>query len=157
MSLLRAASDADVDAIAELWHRAWRDGHLGNVPDALLPHRELESFRARVPERLSGTTVASVGASIVGFATVLGDELEQLFVAEQARGGGIAVALIRHAERMIAQHFELAWLAVSKGNVRARSFYAREGWNDVGPFDYEAQVAGGTIAVPCHRYEKRLR
>jgi GNAT superfamily N-acetyltransferase len=156
MSSLRAATDADVDAIAELWHRAWRDGHVGHVPKALLPHRGLESFRARVPERLIGTTVASVGSIIVGFVTVLGDELEQLNVAESARGGGTAVALIRHAERVIAEHFEMAWLAASTGNARARRFYAREGWRDVGPFEYEAQVASGTIAVPCHRYEKHL-
>jgi GNAT superfamily N-acetyltransferase len=146
----------DVDAIADVWHRGWRDGHLGHVPEALLSHRGLDSFRRRVPERLLETTVATLESRVVGFATVHGDELEQLYVDESARGGGLAVALIRHAERVIAQRFELAWLAAATGNARARRFYAREGWIDAGPFEYLAQVAGGHIAVPCHRYEKRV-
>jgi ribosomal protein S18 acetylase RimI-like enzyme len=156
MPSLRAATVDDADAIAELWHRAWRDGHTGNVPDVLLLHRSLESFRRRVPERLSGTTVATVGTDIVGFVTVRGAELEQLFVDESARGTGAALALIRHGEGVIAEHFDLAWLAVATGNARARRFYEREGWSDAGAFEYEAQIAGGTILVPCHRYEKRV-
>jgi GNAT superfamily N-acetyltransferase len=156
MTALRAATLADVDAIAEVWHRCWRDGHWGHVPEALLPHRGLDSFRQRVPERLSSTTVAALDGRIVGFVTVLGDELEQLFVMDSARGTGTAVALIRHGERVIAEHSALAWLAAASGNARARRFYAREGWVDVGTFEYEAQVAHGTIGVPCHRYEKQL-
>jgi GNAT superfamily N-acetyltransferase len=109
-----------------------------------------------VPERLSSTTVATAGLDIVGFVTVRGDELEQLFVDQRARGTGVAAALIRHGESVIAEHFDLAWLAVATGNARARRFYAREGWTDAGAFEYSAAIAGGTIAVPCHRYEKRV-
>lgn len=156
MLTLRAATPDDVESIAELWHRGWLDGHRGNVPSALLPHRELGSFRLRVPERLKETTLAILEARRVGFVTVRNDELAQLFVAESARGGGAAVALIRHAERVIAARFSSAWLAVSTGNARARRFYEREGWSDVGAFDYLAQIEGGTIPVPCHRYEKRV-
>jgi ribosomal protein S18 acetylase RimI-like enzyme len=156
MTLLRAGTADDVDAIADVWHRAWRDGHLGHVPDALLVHRGVESFRRRVPERLSATTVATIESVIVGFVMVRSDELEQLFVSESARGSGAAVALIRHGESIIREHFGLAWLAVATGNARARRFYEREGWSDAGPFDYQAQVVGGSFSVPCHRYEKRL-
>jgi ribosomal protein S18 acetylase RimI-like enzyme len=156
MLTLRAAAPDDIEAIAQVWHRAWRDGHLGHVPEALLAHRHLESFLARVPERLSSTTLATLGGRVVGFVTVSADELEQLFVDASARGSGAAVALIRHGEGTIAQRFERAWLAVASGNARARRFYAREGWSDAGPFDYAAQVAGGSIAVPCHRYEKHV-
>ena len=153
---LRAASGDDVDSIAELWHAAWLDGHQGNVPPALLPHRDRDSFERRVPERLTATTVATLESRIVGFVTVHDDELEQLFVAASARGGDAAVALLRHGERVIAARFSRAWLAVSVGNARARRFYAREGWSDAGAFDYLAQIEGGTIVVPCHRYEKRV-
>jgi ribosomal protein S18 acetylase RimI-like enzyme len=156
MLTLRAASPDDIEVIAEVWHRAWRDGHLGHVPEALLAHRDLESFLRRVPERLASTTLATLGGRIVGFVTVSDDELEQLYVDASARGSGAAVALIRHGERTIAERFERAWLAVATGNARARRFYAREGWSDAGPFDYAAQVAGGSIAVPCHRYEKHV-
>lgn len=156
MLSLRAASAEDVDLIAEVWHRGWRDGHLGHVPAALLPHRGLESFRRRVPGRLSGSTVARIGTTLVGFVTVQDDELEQLYVVESARGRGVAVALIRHAEACIAERFALAWLAVAVGNARARRFYAREGWSDAGALDYAAPIEGGTVSVPCRRYEKRV-
>lgn len=156
MLTLRAATPDDIEIIADVWHRGWRDGHVGHVPDALLPHRDFESFLRRVPERVAATTLAMVDGGVVGFVTLCGDELEQLYVDASARGSGAASVLIRHAERAIGRRYQRAWLAVVAGNARARRFYAREGWTDAGPFDYAAQVAGGSIAVPCHRYEKPL-
>jgi GNAT superfamily N-acetyltransferase len=153
---LRAATVDDDEAIATLWHSGWRDGHLGHVPEALLPHRRLDDFRPRVPPRIPQTTVATVGSSVVGFVTVHEDEVEQVYVAAGARGGGAANALLRHAERVIAGRFDEAWLAVVAGNARARRFYERNGWADSGGFDYAAEVTGGTILVPSRRYTKHL-
>ena len=132
---LRPATPDDVEAIATVWHRGWRDGHLGHVPDALLPHREIAHFRERVPPRIPTTTVATIGSAVVGFVTVHEDE----------------------AEQVIAERFDTAWLAVVAGNARARRFYERNGWHDAGGFDYGAEIRGGTIPVPCRRYEKRVR
>lgn len=154
---LRPATPQDADAIATVWHGGWRDGHLGNVPEALLPYRELTHFRDRVPARIPHTTVATIGASVVGFVTIHDDEVEQVYVAREARGGGAANALLREAEERIAARHEAAWLAVVAGNARARRFYARNGWVDGGAFDYPAEIPGGTIPVPSHRYVKRLR
>ena len=112
-------------------------------------------FRERVPPRIPKTTVATIAAGIIGFVTVHDDEVEQLYVAESARGGGAAGALLRHGEQVIAASFDVAWLAVATGNARARRFYARSGWSDAGAFDYAAEISGGTVLVPCHRYEKR--
>jgi len=154
---LRAATMNDVEAVAEVWHRAWIDGHAGHVPEALLPHRTLEHFRRRVPPRIPSTTVAAVGSRVVGFVTVRDDEVNQLFVAEAARGTGIATALLRHAEGVIALRAGVAWLAVADGNARARRFYERQGWQDVAAIDYQADIEGGTIPVPCRRYERVLR
>ena len=156
MITLRPATPDDVETIATVWHRGWRDGHLGHVPDSLHPHRQLAHFLERVPPRLHQTTVATVGSSVVGFVTVHDDEVEQIYVAESARGGGAATALLRHAEQAIAARFDRAWLAVVAGNSRARRFYERSGWRDAGAFDYAAEISGGSIPVPCLRYEKRL-
>ena len=46
MWTLRGATLEDVESVADVWHKGWRDGHLGHVPEALLPHRRLEHFRA---------------------------------------------------------------------------------------------------------------
>ena len=154
--VLRAASAADAEAIATLWHDGWRDGHLGNVPEGLLEHRRLESFRERVPPRLATTTVAVLGARLVGFVTVKDDEVENIYVARDARGTGAATLLLNRGEAVIAARYERAWLAVATGNARARRFYAREGWIDSAGIDYPAETAGGTFVVPCRRYEKHL-
>jgi ribosomal protein S18 acetylase RimI-like enzyme len=155
--VLRPAVDADSEPIALLWHAGWRDGHLGHVPDALLAHRDEDSFRERVPARLPHTTVAEVDGRVVGFVTVLGDELEQVYVAADARGTGVAGRLMEHGERVVAAEHEVAWLAVASGNARARRFYERSGWRDTGEIDYEAETADGTFLVPCQRYEKSVR
>ena len=154
---LRPAAPTDVDAIAALWHSGWIDGHLGHVPQALHAHRRIEDFQRRVPPRIASTTVALVEGTIVGFVTLHDDELEQLYVAASARGGGVAAALIRHGERMIAERYPLAWLAVAVGNSRARRFYERQGWSDAYALDYPAETATGPIVVPCRRYEKVVR
>jgi GNAT superfamily N-acetyltransferase len=153
---LRPAEAGDAEAIAVLWHSGWRDAHLDQVPAALLQHRSLEDFRLRVPERLPTTVVATLDSQIVGFVTVHDDEIEQLYVAPSVRGGTVAAALLARGEQMIASGFERAWLAVVAGNTRARRFYAKQGWREGAAFDYGAQIAGGTIQVPCLRYEKRL-
>jgi len=153
---LRAAIPEDIDAIATVWHSGWPEGHLGQVPEALLLHRRLVDFRARVPALLDRTTVATIGPDLAGFVMVHNDELEQIYVAEVARGSGVAAALLRHAESEISERFDLAWLAVVAGNTRARRFYARNGWRDAGVFEHQAPIEGGSVPLAAHRYEKRL-
>lgn len=87
---LRRASVADVEVITRIWHQGWRDGHLGHVPRAILPHRSRAAFRRRVPDQVPDTVVAVLGGQVVGFITVRDDEIEQLYVAEAARGTGTA-------------------------------------------------------------------
>ena len=157
MFTLRPATSDDAEAIAVIWHGGWAEGHLGNVPDALVAHRDLESFRRRTPERIEESTVAAIDGEVVAFVTVREDEIEQIYTALSARGTGIAAALLAHGEQVIATRFDDAWLAVVEGNTRARRFYERLGWRDVAGFDYEAQIDGGSVVTPVRRYEKRVR
>jgi GNAT superfamily N-acetyltransferase len=154
--LLRPADAADVEAIARICHDGWHDGHRGHVPVALHEHRGLDDFRRRVPSRLASTIVATTASGPVGFVTVLNDEVEQLYVSREARGTGVAAALMADAEARIAERHAVAWLAVAVGNARARRFYEHRGWHDAGPADYLAEIAGGTFPVAVRRYEKRV-
>ena len=156
-SILRPARLEDTDAIAVLWHESWRDGHIGHVPDALLPHRTPEHFKNRVPPRIPHSTVATIDGRVVGFVTVKQDEVEQVYVGRDARGSGVAQALLAHAERLVARDHDTAWLSVAEGNARARRFYEKCGWRNAAAIDYRAEIAGGTLSVPCRRYEKRVR
>jgi hypothetical protein len=100
--------------------------------------------------------VATIASHRVGFVTVLNDEVEQLYVSREARGTGVAGALMADAEARIAERHPVAWLAVAAGNARARRFYEHQGWHDVGSADYPAEIAGGTFPVAVRRYEKRV-
>jgi GNAT superfamily N-acetyltransferase len=115
-----------------------------------VPGNRLET---RAAERVGDTTVAEIDGAVAGFVMVVGDEVEQVYVAADHRGSGVAGALLAEAERQVAAagHAQ-AWLAVVAGNARARRFYERSGWTDDGAFDY---IAAGGITVPTHRYVKK--
>ena len=158
MTSIRPATSADMAAVADLWHEGWHDGHAGHVPDGLTALRTLEAFHERTPRRVADTTVAVDGTGgLLGFVMVVGDEVEQVFVARSARGTGVAAALLAEAERQVAAsgHGE-AWLAVVAGNERARRFYERCGWHDGGDLPYEVSAGGRTWTSPCRRYTTRV-
>ena len=157
MTELRPATADDAPAIARIWYYGWRDGHLGHVADELVALRTRESFDQRAAARVADTVVATVDGVVAGFIMVVGDEVEQVYVAGEHRGTGLAAALLTEAERLVAANgHDRAWLAVAPGNARARRFYQRRGWIDEGLFDYPAATADGPMPVPCRRYVKRV-
>src|SRR5262245_35316147 len=122
--VLRPALTEDADAVADIWYRGWKDGHLGHVPDDLVAVRTEESFGVRAAQRVADTVVATVGGAVAGFVMVVGDEVEQVYVASDHRGTGVAAALLAAAESTVRDNgHDRAWLAVAVGNGRARRFY----------------------------------
>jgi GNAT superfamily N-acetyltransferase len=155
--LLRPATAGDSEAIARLWHTGWQEAHRGRVPEALTRERGVADLRRRVTEDLPRIQVAPGEDGLAGFVTVHEDEVEQLYVAPEARGRGVAGRLLDHAERVIAERHDRAWLVVVAANRRARACYARQGWADAGPFAYAARTGSGTVTVAVRRYEKQVR
>lgn len=152
---LRPARPDDAAAVARIWYLGWCDGHLGHVPDQLVAVRTRESFDLRAAQRTGDTVVTTVNDAVAGFVMVVGDEVEQVYVAAEHRGTGVAAVLLAEAERLVAANgHPQAWLAVVAGNGRARRFYERNGWTDEGPFDYPAATSTGSVPVPAHRYTK---
>jgi len=151
---VRPAIEADAVAVAEIWRAGWLEAHLGAVPDELVRHRTKESFGVRALENVPLTSVAEVAGAVAGFVTVWKDEVEQVYLAPEHRGGGIATALLREGERLVAANgHTAAWLAVVGPNTRARRFYARCGWVDDGLFEH---LAPGGHVVAAHRYSRTL-
>src|SRR5262245_12233929 len=148
--MLRPAGADDLEPLAHLWYEGWLDGHAGHVPDDVYAHRRPEDFRRRLADRIEASTVAVDGEAILGFVTVVGDEVEQLYVAPAARGTGVASDLLAHGEGEVDG---TPWLAVIAGNTRARRFYERHGWSEVGAFVNDTDGA----SIPCLRYEKVRR
>jgi len=154
---LRAGGPADIEAVATIWHDGWRDGHVGHVADELVRLRTAAAFHDRAIEQLDVTTVAVVNDQVAGFTMLVDDEVEQVYVAADHRGSGIAALLLDDAQaQLAAAGSATAWLAVVAGNARARAFYSKRGWVDDGPIDYQAAGSGGPITVPCHRYSRPL-
>lgn len=66
-------------------------------------------------------------------------ELKAMFVAENARGQGVARALLNHVED-VARSFDLPWLRLETGDalLSAIKLYRATGFRNCGPFgDYE--------------------
>jgi ribosomal protein S18 acetylase RimI-like enzyme len=127
------------------------------VPDELGAFRTFDSFRSRASERVGDTVVAAVDDVVAGFVMVIDDEVEQVYVASEHRGSGVAGALLAEAERLVVSNgYDEAWLAVVPGNARARRFYERRGWRDDGLIDYPAATGAGPFQLTACRYAKRL-
>lgn len=56
---LRAATEADIPRIAEIWGPAWRDGHVGGVPGELMRIRSPENLVQRSAAIQPNTTLAA--------------------------------------------------------------------------------------------------
>ena len=150
---LRPANGEDAARIAQIWQAGLPDGHLGHVPEGLVAYRTPDYFAERAEALVPTTIVAEVDGVVAGFVAVLDDELDQVYVADEFRGQGVADLVLRAGERAVvsAGHSQ-AWLAVVPGNARARRFYERNGWTDDGEFVFRAETLSGTFEVPCRRY-----
>jgi putative acetyltransferase len=126
---LRPYTPADEDAAIELWRRTWQQHY---------PHLD---FTARLPwwrERwrnelvpAATITLAAVGDSLVGFVTVdpMTHYLDQIVVAPEVWGSGVAAALIAEAKRISPAGLNLA---VNADNARAIRFYEKQGFTITG-------------------------
>ena len=154
---IRPARVPDISSIARIWHEGWRDAHLGRVPDALLRHRDGESFGRRAGDRLDDVRLAEANGDPAGFVRVKGDELEQIFVDRRHRGGAVAPALMCAGERLLASRgIATAFLVVNPKNARAVGFYEKGGWSRIGLADYAAEIGEGTFTMPLLRFEKSV-
>jgi GNAT superfamily N-acetyltransferase len=154
---VRPAEPAEIDHLAQVWYDGWQDAHAGILPAELTRIRTLESFRDRLQAALPDVRVVGPFPTPVGFCIVKGEELDQLFVSAQARGSGVAAALVADAEtRLAVAGVEIAWLACAIGNERAARFYEKCGWRRAGTVAYQPEASDGP-PLEVWRYEKRLR
>ena len=125
---LRPYQAADEDAAIDLWLRSWQAAY----PDLDFTAR-LDWWRARWRNELVPATtiiVAEAQAGITGFVTVdpRNGYLDQLVVAPQAWGSGLAKTLMTRAKALAPGELELH---VNQDNARALRFYAKQGFTIV--------------------------
>jgi GNAT superfamily N-acetyltransferase len=154
---VRSAKEADLEPLAVVWHQSWHDAHAHIVPPELTRVRTLENFRDRLRDALPDVRVVGPLGAPLGLCQVREDELYQLFVSREARGTGVAGALVADAEtRLAASGVGTAWLACAIGNDRAARFYEKCGWTRVGTMLNELDASGGLEPLEVWRYEKRV-
>jgi ribosomal protein S18 acetylase RimI-like enzyme len=154
---VRAADATELDQLAQLWFDAWHESHAQLSPAALTRLRTLPSFRERLQAVLPVIRVVGPVGSPVGFCIVRDDELYQLFVAAEARGSGVATALVADAEcRLRAAGVRVAWLACAVGNDRAARFYEKCGWQRVRTMTNAAETSEGPFSLEVWRFERCL-
>jgi putative acetyltransferase len=126
---LRPYSSADEDAAIELWRRTWQQH---------FPHIDFNARVAWWRERwrqelvpIARIVVAEQGGVLTGFVTVdpATRYLDQIVVAPEAWGSGIAAALLQDAKTASPAGLELM---VNKENARAIRFYEKHGFKYAG-------------------------
>ena len=125
MLTLRPYVPADEDATIELWRRTWSRHY---------PHIDFNArvgwWRERWRQELlpvAHVVVAEKDGVMVGFVTVdpKTKYLDQIVVAPEPWGGGVARALLDAAKRLSPSGLELL---VNKDNARAIRFYEKYGF-----------------------------
>ena len=150
--MIRAATEADAPAIAEIQARAWRWAYSDFLDeDAMpVPSERLEFWQDVVA---GGTLrVFDQDGVVAGYAYVTGDQLEGLYVDPGAQGAGVGAALHDDAlARIAATGHERAWLYVFVDNAQGRAFYEHRDWRREGEPVREPHWHGA-----AYRYERAL-
>ncbi len=154
---VRDAEISEIGPLATIWYAGWQDAHARILPAELARLRTLQSFEQRLRVALASVRVVGPVDAPLGFCMLKGAELYQLYVSAQARGSGVAAALIVDAEaRLGGGGGGTAWLACAIGNDRAARFYEKCGWHRAGIVIEHLEVANGTFPLEVWRYEKSL-
>lgn len=153
----RPALPADLPAAARLWHRAWHEAHDPLVPARFAMMRRPEDFATRLAGFGAALRVAGPEGAPVGLCVIRADELHQLFVAAEARGSGVAAALLADGEARLARNgIRRAWLDCVIGNDRALRFYAKHGWRQSRREAVDVDTPTGTFRAEIQYMEKTL-
>lgn len=126
---LRLRLDADLASLADLWVLSWQE----TMPSIDFPARRpwfLDHLQKL--EAAGAVTVCAFEGSgrLLGFATFdpAGAYLDQLAVAPDAKGSGVATLLLKEARRRSMGDLTLD---VNQDNGRALRFYGREGFEKI--------------------------
>ncbi len=149
--LIRAAQQADADALAAFHVRCWRETYGDAVPEDVYTRLETQGpqqWRQRLTDPQDSATWLAVErdtGDVAGFSTAVatgpGDVrpllLASLYVDERHQGQGLGRALLEHAVGDAP-----AYLWVWEDNERAQRFYERNGFRLDGARRVEEQWGG---------------
>jgi GNAT superfamily N-acetyltransferase len=128
--VIRRATPQDAEAIARVHVATWQFAYADilapedlGAPDA----DERVALWTRIIAGGDPVWVAVEGERIVGFVSIEGNHLTELYVDPIAQGAGVGSALLAQAEAAGARELD-----VLADNGHAQTFYAARGWRDAG-------------------------
>lgn len=154
---VRKADMSDIDRLAAIWYEGWHDAHSQILPIELFKSRTFDSFKQSLHSNLDKVHVIGELGRPVGMCMLKDGEVNQFYVSAEARGKGVAAALIAKAEMVLAgRDVKTAWLACAIGNHRAAKFYEKNGWRFAGNMFIELEIESKPQLFEVWRYEKTL-
>ena len=135
---LRPYAPADEDATVELWQRTWQLAY-PRIDFAARLDWWRERWRLELVPAAT-ITVAEADGKMVGF------DLDQIVVAPEAWGVGVASALMAEAKRISPAGLDLY---VNTDNARAISFYEKHG------FSISGEALNWRSGAPVHKMSWR--
>ncbi len=152
---LRRATSEDAACLAALAIQSWLHTYaIDGIRPAIARyvHEQLtpDAFRSQINRADASTTVAEIDNHLVGYAVLefarpspvhelASAHLDKLYVQEHFLGQGIGFSLLQSA-RAEARHRgdeSGIWLTVNSLNERARAFYSRQGFSDIGQTHFD--------------------
>ena len=128
---LRKAGTADSAALAGLWWRT-RAASVPAIPPPVHDEADVRTWVEDVLVPAGGTWVVERGSDVVAMMTVVGSEIDQLYVAPEDQHRGLGTMLVELAQELSPAELNL-W--TFRSNTRARSFYEALGFVVVGMSD----------------------
>lgn len=152
MALLRPATLDDAPALSELGARTFTEtfGHLYSPENlaAFLTTHAVENWREQLASDDFSVLVVEEDGALVGYAKVgppslpfvpQGNpiELRQIYLLKAWQGKGLAEPMIAWVlDQARSRGADELYLSVFTDNHRARRFYARYGFTEVGPYKF---------------------
>lgn len=147
---LRPAGVADADVLAALARRSFTEtfGHLYTVDDlaAFLAQHTPDGWAAGLADSDHAVLLAEEDGHTAGYAKLgprrlptegAGIELRQFYILGRWQGSGLAARMMDWVlAESRARRAEALWLSVFIDNPRARRFYARYGFEEVGRYAF---------------------
>lgn len=122
--MIRGYLDGDLSSLLDVWYRASVAAH------AFLPDEFFDSERREITEQwlpMAETVVHEIDGRLVGFLSLIGNEVGAIFVDPHHQGRGVGRALMDWA-RDARPHLELS---VFEANESGRRFYESYGFEFV--------------------------
>jgi len=142
---IRRGSPADIDAIVRIFRACWGESYRNllneEVRNAMTEEKAHELWLPSLSEQKDRETLIAETASIpIGIARIGADpdapnrgQLFSLYIHPESAGKGFGKALFTAAlERLKERNFNEVSLWVFKGNLNARSLYAKMGFVPTG-------------------------